>query len=285
MPSSWPQKLQITVPAKVLPPLRDVIATHGLTAKKSLGQHFLLDMNLTRRIALSAGDLSTGTVIEIGPGPGGLTRALLETGAAHVIAIERDDRAVAIAHELAESYPGRLEVIPADALKIDLSQLGTAPRHIVANLPYNISTPLLLAWLGNIQAFAGITVMLQKEVVDRLAAEADTPAYGRLSVIAQWLCDVRPLFNVDRKAFTPPPAVTSTVVSLIPRAEPLAPARMEVLEKVTAAAFGQRRKMLRSSLKALGDAESILKGVGIDPTRRAETLTVKDFCAIANILS
>jgi len=285
MPCLWPQKLPITVPAKDLPPLRDVIARHGLTAKKSLGQHFLLDMNLTRRIALSAGDLSTGCVIEIGPGPGGLTRALLETGAAHVIAIERDDRAVAIAQELAEAYPGKLEIIPADALKIDVAQLGTAPRHIVANLPYNISTPLLLAWLGNIQAFAGITVMLQKEVVDRLAAEADTPAYGRLSVIAQWLCEVRPLFNVDRKAFTPPPAVTSTVVSLIPRAEPLAPARMDVLEKVTAAAFGQRRKMLRSSLKALGDAESILKSVGIDPTRRAETLTVKDFCAIARTLS
>ena len=264
--------------------MRDIIAQYGLNARKSLGQHFLLDMNLTRRIASAAGDLTSATVIEIGPGPGGLTRALLETDAAHVIAIERDDRAVAIAHDLAEAYPGRLDVIAADALDVDLSQLGTAPRHIVANLPYNISTPLLVDWLAKIQAFASITVMLQKEVVDRLAAAADTPAYGRLSVLAQWLCEVRPLFNVDRKAFTPPPAVMSTVVSLIPRPQPLAPARMATLEKVTAAAFGQRRKMLRSSLKSLGDAEFILKSVGIDPTRRAETLTVKDFCAIAQIL-
>ena len=272
------------MPASTLPPLRDVIARHGLNAKKSLGQHFLLDMNLTRRIAQSAGDFKGATVIEIGPGPGGLTRALLETEAEQVIAIERDDRAVAIAHELADAYPGKLEVIAADALSIDLAQLGTAPRHIVANLPYNISTPLLVSWFANIRAFASITVMLQKEVVDRLAAEPDTPAYGRLSVLAQWLCEVRPLFNVDRKAFTPPPEVTSTVVSLIPRQTPLAAAKMETLEKVTAAAFGQRRKMLRSSLKALGDAESILNKIGIDPTRRAETLTVENFCAIAQLL-
>lgn len=272
------------MPARNLPPLRDVISKHGLNAKKSLGQHFLLDMNLTRRIAQSAGDFSGATVIEIGPGPGGLTRALLETNAAQVIAIERDDRAVAIAHELAEVYPGRLEVIAADALSLDLAQLGNAPRHIVANLPYNISTPLLIAWFADIHAFASITVMLQKEVVDRLAAAPDTPAYGRLSVLAQWLCDVRPLFNVDRKAFTPPPAVTSTVVSLIPRPIPLASAKMDVLEKVTAAAFGQRRKMLRSSLKTLGDAENILNQIGIAPTRRAETLTVEEFCAIARFL-
>ena len=264
--------------------MRDVIARHGLTARKSLGQHFLLDMNLTRRIAMAAGDTSSGTVIEVGPGPGGLTRALLETGAAHVVAIERDDRAVAIAHELSEAYPGKLEVIAADALEVDLSSLGTPPRRIVANLPYNISTPLLIDWLSKIQSFAGITVMLQKEVVDRLAAAPDTAAYGRLSVLTQWLCDVQPLFNVDRKAFTPPPAVMSTVVALIPRPQPLAPARMDILEKVTAAAFGQRRKMLRSSLKPLGNAEAILNNLGIDPTRRAETLTVQDFCAIASTL-
>ena len=209
---------------------------------------------------------------------------MLEVGAAHVIAVERDDRAVAIANELASVYPGRLDVIADDALSIDLSKIGTAPRRIVANLPYNISTPLLVSWFSHIQDFAGITVMLQKEVVDRLAAAANTPAYGRLSILAQWLCEVRPLFNVDRKAFTPPPSVTSTVVSLIPRPQPLAPARMDILEKVTAAAFGQRRKMLRSSLKSLGNADDILKSVDIDPTRRAETLTVKDFCAIARTL-
>jgi len=274
-------KLPVIAPLNPLPPLREVIAKHGLSARKSLGQHFLLDMNLTRRIALAAGDLSQGTVIEIGPGPGGLTRALLETGAAHVIAIERDERAVAIAHELAQAYPGKLEVIAADALDIDVSRLGTGPRRIVANLPYNISTPLLIQWFERIDAFAGITVMLQKEVVDRLAAPSGTSAYGRLSVLAQWLCDVRPLFNVDRKAFTPPPAVMSTVVSLTPRPKPLAQARKEALEKVTAAAFGQRRKMLRSSLKSLGDVDFILKDLSIDPTRRAETLTIEDFCAIA----
>jgi 16S rRNA (adenine1518-N6/adenine1519-N6)-dimethyltransferase len=271
-------------PLNPLPPLRDVIAQHGLTARKSLGQHFLLDMNLTRRIAHAAGDLTTGTVIEIGPGPGGLTRALLETGAAHVIAIERDDRAVAIAHELAAAYPGKLDVIAADALKIDPSQLGTTPRRIIANLPYNISTPLLLQWFDHIEAFTSFTVMLQKEVVDRLAAPPGTSAYGRLSVMTQWLCEVRPLFNVDRKAFTPPPAVMSTVVTLIPRPQPLAGAKRGVLEKVTAAAFGQRRKMLRSSLKSLGDVETILKAVDIDSTRRAETLTVEEFCAIARYL-
>ena len=276
--------MPIIEPAFKLPPLRDVIAQHGLNARKSLGQHFLLDMNLTRRIALAAGDLGTGTVIEVGPGPGGLTRALLETGAAHVIAIERDDRAVLIAQELAEAYPGKLEVMAADALDVELHTLGTAPRHIVANLPYNISTPLLIAWLEHIQDFSSITIMMQKEVVDRLAAQPDTAAYGRLSVLTQWLCEVHPLFNVDRKAFTPPPAVMSTVVSLIPRQHPLAPARMAMLEKVTAAAFGQRRKMLRSSLKSLGNAQEILNELGIDPTRRAETLTVKDFCAISEAL-
>ena len=172
----------------------------------------------------------------------------------------------------------------ADALDVELHTLGTAPRHIVANLPYNISTPLLIAWLEHIQDFSSITIMMQKEVVDRLAAQPDTAAYGRLSVLTQWLCEVHPLFNVDRKAFTPPPAVMSTVVSLIPRQHPLAPARMAMLEKVTAAAFGQRRKMLRSSLKSLGNAQEILNELGIDPTRRAETLTVKDFCAISEAL-
>lgn len=267
-----------------LPPLRDVIAAHGLAARKSLGQHFLLDLNLTGRIARAAGDLTIGTTIEIGPGPGGLTRALLDAGATRVIAVERDDRAIVIQSEIAAAYPGRLEIIAGDALEVDCATLGEAPRRVVANLPYNISTVLLLQWLRDIGKFESLTLMFQKEVVDRLAAAPRSPDYGRLSVISQWLCDVRPLFNIDRRAFTPPPNVTSTVVKLIPRAEPLAPARLETLEKVTAAAFGQRRKMLRSSLKSLGDAEALLTATGIEPTARAEELPVEAFCALARAL-
>lgn len=267
-----------------LPSLRDVIAQHGLSARKALGQHFLLDMNLTRRIAQSAGDLSQGTVIEIGPGPGGLTRAILELGAEHLVAVERDDRAVAIAQDLARYYPGKLEVIAGDAMKLDIAAIGAAPRRIIANLPYNISTPLLIQWLAKIDAFASITVMLQKEVVDRLAAAPGTADYGRLSVIAQWLCEVEPLFNVDRRAFTPPPAVTSTVVRLVPRAQPLGAGSCKALETVTAAAFGQRRKMLRSSLKPLGLSDHELARTGIDLNRRAETLTIAEFCLLAAAL-
>jgi len=265
-----------------LPPLRDVLAAHGLTARKSLGQHFLLDLNLTGRIARASGRLEVGTTIEIGPGPGGLT--LLDAGARHVIAVERDDRAIAIQNEIAAAYPGRLEIIADDALKVDAADLGEAPRRIVANLPYNISTVLLLNWLRRIDAFESLTLMFQKEVVDRLAAAPRTPDYGRLSVITQWLCEVRPLFNVDKRAFTPPPAVMSTVVQLLPHPQPLAPARLETLEKVTAAAFGQRRKMLRSSLKSLGSAEELLEATGIAPTARAEELTVEQFCALAQKL-
>jgi 16S rRNA (adenine1518-N6/adenine1519-N6)-dimethyltransferase len=264
-----------------LPPLRDVIAAHGLGARKSLGQHFLLDLNLTGRIARAAGDLATGSTIEIGPGPGGLTRALLDGGARRVIAVERDDRAIVIQQEIAAAYPGRLEIIAADALEVDCATLGDAPRRIVANLPYNISTVLLLQWLKDIQAFESLTLMFQKEVVDRLAAPPRSPDYGRLSVITQWLCDVRPLFNIDKRAFTPPPNVTSTVVKLVPRAQPLAPARMATLERVTAAAFGQRRKMLRSSLKSLGNVEALLAAAHIEPTARAEELSVEAFCALA----
>ena len=268
-----------------LPPLREVIAAHGLTARKALGQHFLFDLNLTGRIARAAGDLEQGTVIEIGPGPGGLTRALLEAGARRVIAIERDERAIAIQNEIAAAYPGRLEVIGGDALEIDAAELGDAPRRIVANLPYNVSTVLLLAWLRRIDAFHSLTLMFQKEVVDRLAAPPRSPDYGRLSVITQWLCEVRPLFNIDRRAFTPPPAVTSTVVRLDPRPAPAAPAAFDVLERVTAAAFGQRRKMLRSSLKSLGDADALLAASGIPPTARAEELPVESFCALARTLA
>ncbi|MCR6630878.1 MAG: 16S rRNA (adenine(1518)-N(6)/adenine(1519)-N(6))-dimethyltransferase RsmA [Magnetospirillum sp.] len=267
-----------------LPPLRDVIAAHGLAARKSLGQHFLLDLNLTGRIARGAGNLGEGTCIEIGPGPGGLTRALLDAGARHVVAIERDDRAITIQNEIAARYPGRLEIIAADALEVDCTSLGEAPRRIVANLPYNISTVLLLQWLRQASAFESMTLMFQKEVVDRLAAAPRSPDYGRLSVITQWLCEVRPLFNVDRRAFTPPPAVESTVVKLIPHAQPLAPARFETLERVTAAAFGQRRKMLRSSLKSLGDADALIGATGPPPTARAEELSVEEFCALAQAL-
>jgi len=267
-----------------LPPLRDVIARHGLDARKSLGQHFLFDLNLTGRIARAAGDLSVGTVIEIGPGPGGLTRALLDAGARRLIAIERDDRAIAIQQEIAEAYPGRLEIMAADAMAVDVAALGEAPRKIVANLPYNISTVLLLAWLRRADAFERFVLMFQKEVVDRLSAAPRSEHYGRLSVITQWLCEVRPLFNVDRRAFTPPPAVTSTVAELVPRPVPLAPARFETLERVTAAAFGQRRKMLRSSLKSLGDAEGLLAATGLPPTARAEEIPVEGFCALARAL-
>lgn len=265
-----------------LPPLRDVIARFGLNARHRLGQHFLLDLNLTARMARAAGDLTRAHVIEIGPGPGGLTRSLLAAGAASVAAIEKDHRCIAALQELAGSYPGRLNVIEADALDIDIAGLVPAPRRVVANLPYNVATPLLIAWLRQVQDFEGLTLMFQKEVADRLLAAPRQPAYGRLSVIVQWLCTVQREFNVDRLAFTPPPKVMSTVVTLAPRPAPLAPAPWSALESVTAAAFGQRRKMLRGSLKALGIDPA---GAGIDPSRRAEELDVAEFCALARLLA
>jgi 16S rRNA (adenine1518-N6/adenine1519-N6)-dimethyltransferase len=268
-----------------LPPLREVIAKHGLMADKSLGQHFLLDLNLTARIARAAGDVSQGTTIEIGPGPGGLTRALLAAGAT-VIAIEKDPRCRTILTEISAVYPDRLTVLEADALRVDAASLGAAPRRIVANLPYNVGTELLLRWLKNATAFESFTLMFQTEVAARITAPADTGAYGRLSIIAQWLCDTELLFHINPRAFTPPPQVQSTVVRLTPRANPI-PVRRETLERVTAAAFGQRRKMLRQSLKAVApnaDAEGLCRAVGVDPTARAETLTVEQFCALANAL-
>jgi 16S rRNA (adenine1518-N6/adenine1519-N6)-dimethyltransferase len=267
-----------------LPPLREVIAQHDLLAKKSLGQHFLLDLNLTGRIARAAGDLSVGTIIEIGPGPGGLTRALLEAGAKRLIVIERDDRCLAALAEIAEAYPGRLEIIAGDALKTDCSLLGEAPRRIVSNLPYNISTVLLINWLRQAAAFESLTLMFQKEVADRILARAGEEAYGRLSVITQWRCQGQKLFDIGRRAFTPPPKVDSTVIGLIPREKPLSPVPMEVLERVTAAAFGQRRKMLRSSLKSLGNAEDLLAKAGINPTSRAEEIPVEGFCKLAELV-
>ena len=264
-----------------LPPLREILDRHGLSAQKRLGQNFLLDLNLTGRIARAAGDLSQGTVIEIGPGPGGLTRALLSEGASRVIAIERDPRCLPILADIAAAHPGRLEVVEADALEVDVATLGPAPRRIVANLPYNVATPLLIGWLRQIAAFEVLVLMFQKEVVDRLTAAPSSSAYGRLSVIVQWLCEVEALFDINPKAFIPAPKVTSTVARLTPRVSPLAPARMETLERVTAAAFGQRRKMLRSSLKSLGEPLALCEQAGIDPTRRAETIDVEGFCALA----
>ncbi len=276
----------MSAPSPSLPPLRDVIARHGLGARKSLGQHFLFDLNLTGRIARAAGDLTTGTVIEVGPGPGGLTRALLEAGARHVIAVERDERCLLALAEISAAYPGRLEVIPGDALETAAHTLGEAPRRICANLPYNVATPLLLGWLRNAEAFASLVLMFQKEVADRLVAKPREPGYGRLAVATQWRMHARKLFDIDRRAFTPPPNVTSSVVELIPRSEPVAPADPLLLEKVTAAAFGQRRKMLRQSLKSLGaDTAALLNAAGIVETRRAEELSVEEFCALTRALS
>ncbi len=260
------------------PPPREVIKRFRLGARRSLGQHFLLDLNLCARIARAAGDIFGSTVIEVGPGPGGLTRALLDAGAAKVVALERDERCVAALAELAAAYPRRLEIIEGDALETDLAGLACPPRRIVANLPYNIATPLLIGWLRHIGDFEGLTLMFQKEVAARLAARPGTREYGRLSVITQWLCEVRREFNVSSRAFTPPPKVASTVITLTPRPKPLAPAAWDALETVTAAAFGQRRKMLRSSLKPLCLEP---RELGIDPTKRAGELTVEEFCALA----
>ncbi|MGQ0663215.1 MAG: 16S rRNA (adenine(1518)-N(6)/adenine(1519)-N(6))-dimethyltransferase RsmA [Pseudomonadota bacterium] len=265
-----------------LPPLREVIARHRLAARKSLGQHFLLDLNLTARIARAAGELGTGTAIEIGPGPGGLTRALLAAGARHVIAVERDQRCLPALVELAAACPGRLTVVGADALGIDVHRLGEAPRRIVANLPYNIATVLLLEWLKHPADFASMTLMFQKEVAQRLCSRPGQPAYGRLAVAVAWRHRARRLFDIDPRAFTPPPKVVSTVVELTPRPAPAAEADADSLERVTAAAFGQRRKMLRSSLKSLAhDAGALIERAGLDPTRRAEDLSIEQFCALA----
>ncbi len=265
-----------------LPPLKDVIKRFGLGAKKSLGQHFLLDRNLCARIAAAAGGVSGRTVIEIGPGPGGLTRALLDAGAGRVVAVERDRRCAKALYELAAAYPERLEIIEGDALEMDCAAMGPAPRKIVANLPYNIATPLLIGWLKQARKFESLTLMFQKEVADRLIAEPGTRAYGRLTVISRWLCEIRRAFNIDKRAFTPPPKVASSVLTLTPRPSPLAKADWNALESVTAAAFGQRRKMLRGSLKALnGDGEKLCRDAGVKPTLRAENLSVEQFCALA----
>lgn len=269
-----------------LPPLREVIARHGLSARKSLGQHFLLDLNLTQRIVRAAGPLQEVTVIEVGPGPGGLTRSLLQSEARQVIAVEKDTRCLAALAELGEAFPDRLALIEGDALEQPLSSLGDAPRQVVANLPYNVATALTLSWMDELEARSGLvtgfTLMFQKEVAERLAASPGGKDYGRPSVIVQWLCQVETLFDIDPRAFTPPPKVTSSLVALRPRREPLSPAPKWALERVTAAAFGQRRKMLRQSLKSLGvDTVKLLTEAGVAETQRPEDLPVEAFCALA----
>jgi len=270
-----------------LPPLREVIERHGLQAKKALGQNFLFDLNLTGKIARAAGDLGEATVIEVGPGPGGLTRALLFNGARRVIAIERDERCLEALAEVSRHYPGRLEVMPGDALKTDFAALaGTAdggPVKIVANLPYNIGTELLIRWLTVAEwppFYQSMTLMFQREVAERITAAPDSDAYGRLGVLAGWRTEAKIAFDVPPQAFTPPPKVTSSVVHLVPRSSPL-PVDARKLGRVTEAAFGQRRKMLRQSVKSLG-GEALLTRAGIDPTRRAETLSVEEFVRLTN---
>ena len=269
-----------------LPPLREVIAAHDLRAKKSLGQNFLFDLNLTRRIARAAGPLENSTIYEVGPGPGGLTRALLAEGAARVVAVERDQRCLPALAEIAAAYPGRLEVHSADALKIDETKLFPAGRaRIAANLPYNIGTALLVKWLTAPQwppFWDSLTLMFQREVAMRIVAKPDTESYGRLSVLSQWRTKPKILFDVSPSAFVPPPKITSSVVRLEPMTEPVAPALLSDLEKVTAASFGQRRKMLRQSLKTLAaDAEDRIRSAGVEPTARPEQLSVAEFASLA----
>jgi 16S rRNA (adenine1518-N6/adenine1519-N6)-dimethyltransferase len=279
----------VTTAPDGLPPLRDVIRRHGLAAKKSLGQNFLLDLNLAGRIARAAGALAGVTVLEIGPGPGGLTRALLALGATRVIAVERDERAVAALREVAEHYPGRLEIVAADALSFDPRPLfGATPVRIVANLPYNIATALLVAWLTREPWppwYDAAVLMFQREVAERIVAEPHSKAYGRLSVLAQWRCEARILFDVNASAFVPPPSVKSSLVRLIPRQAPL-PCNRVLLERVTQAAFGQRRKMLRQSLRSLGaDVPALLGAANLDATARAEDLSIADFVTLARTLA
>jgi 16S rRNA (adenine1518-N6/adenine1519-N6)-dimethyltransferase len=269
-----------------LPPLREVIATYNLRAEKSLGQNFLFDLNITNKIACAAGDLTTCPVVEIGPGPGGLTRALLSQGAPKVYAIEFDPRAIEALQPLVQAAQGRLEIIHADALKVDLKTLaGHSKVKVVANLPYNIATALLIKWLDDYRLFDGLTLMFQREVAERLVAAPDTPAYGRLSVIVQWYMQGNIQFNLPASAFVPAPKVVSSVVRLMPRTQPFLDVAKPKLEKLLAIAFGQRRKMLRVTLKPLfPNVEETLLAQGIDPTRRAETLSLAEFGKVVTIL-
>jgi len=272
-----------------LPPLREVIRRHGIIARKSLGQNFLLDLNLTSRIARAAAPLADATVVEIGPGPGGLTRALLALGAKRVIAVERDERAIVALHEIAQRYPGRLDVIAGDALDFETAgHLDDGPARVVANLPYNIATVLLVDWL-TLEPwppwYDQLVLMFQREVAERIVAGPGSKVYGRLSVLVGWRMQAKILFDIAPSAFMPPPKVTSSLVRLVPRARPLA-CDVKVLQKLTEAAFGQRRKMLRQSLKALGaDAAALLERAGIDPTARAEDIPIEGFVALTRAFS
>ena len=272
-----------------LPPLREVIRRHGLAAKRSLGQNFLLDLNLAARVARTAGALPDVTVFEVGPGPGGLTRALLALGAARVIAVERDERAIAALREIADRYPDRLDIVAADALTFDpRSRLGDGPVRIVANLPYNIATALLISWV-TVEPwppwYDGAVLMFQREVAERIVAASGSKAYGRLSVLVQWRCAARILFDVNASAFVPRPKVTSSLVRIEPLAAPLQCDRTS-LERVTQAAFGQRRKMLRQSLRPLGgDTPALIAAAGLDPTMRAEDISVAGFVSLAQAIA
>ena len=269
----------------MLPTLRETIARHGLDARKSLGQHFLLDEALCARIAGLAGDLAGRQVLEVGPGPGGLTRALLRSAAAQVTAVELDRRAVAALAELETAFPGRLRVVEGDALRLDpATLLPEGPRRIIANLPYNVASPLLVRWLRGAAALEGMTLMFQQEVAERICAAPDTEAYGRLSVLAQWRAACTMLLRLPPGAFSPPPKIWSAVVGFVPHVEDPGPALFATMERLTAAAFGQRRKMLRGSLRALGGAEALLDAAGIDGARRAETLSVAEFDRLARLL-
>jgi 16S rRNA (adenine1518-N6/adenine1519-N6)-dimethyltransferase len=272
-----------------LPPLRAVIATHGLSAKKSLGQNFLLDLNLTAKIARQAGDLSQCDVLEIGPGPGGLTRGLLAEGARRVLAVEKDARCMAALAEIAAAYPGRLEVVNADALTLDATAHLTPPIRVVANLPYNIGTELLVRWLTPPAwppFWESLTLMFQKEVAERIVAQPGGKAYGRLAILAQWRTEAKIVMTLPPEAFTPPPKIHSAVVHLARREAPLYPAHPAVLSRVVAAAFNQRRKMLRASLKGVApDIEAKLHAAGLAPTMRAEEVSVEGFCALARAVA
>jgi 16S rRNA (adenine1518-N6/adenine1519-N6)-dimethyltransferase len=276
------------IPDDDLPPLREVIRRHGLSAKRSLGQNFLLDLNLTGRIARAAGPLDGVTVIEIGPGPGGLTRALFAEGAARVIAVERDARAIAALEEIAQRHPGRLTVVEGDALEFDATPyLGDGPARVVANLPYNIATALLVSWLTTEPWppwYDRLVLMFQREVAERIVASPGGKSYGRLSVLAGWRTRAKILFDIKPQAFVPPPKVTSSLVEFLPRTSPL-PCERALLERVTGAAFGQRRKMLRQSLKTLGtDPLPLIAAAGIEPTARAEDIAIEGFVALARAL-
>jgi len=271
-----------------LPPLREVIATHGIAAKKALGQNFLLDLNLTARIARAAGDLTGCDVLEVGPGPGGLTRGLLAEGARHVLAIEKDARCLPALAEIAARYPGRLTVIEGDALAIDPLAHLTPPIRVCANLPYNVGTELLVRWLTPPEwppVWTSLTLMFQREVAERIVAQPGSKAYGRLALLAQWRCDARIVLDLPPQAFTPPPKVSSAVVHLTALPAPRYPARAATLSRVVAAAFNQRRKMLRAALKGVApDIERHLAAAGIPPTERAEQVGLAGFCALARSL-